>query len=160
MGPDDPISFTSFTQMPRNEPGLGHEDYGTITGTSMAAPLVTAAVGLVRSVNPLLRAAAVHDLLRCTAEPMTGSQVWSGEPPNAPPTITPLMATQLTGAGRLDAKAAVMRTLGTVGGQTLRNRLIPVFSLTTWPEALRQSWLFTTSPQVAMSAMFGDLHRR
>jgi hypothetical protein len=69
------------------------------------------------------------------------------------------MATQLTGAGRLDTEAAVMRTLGTVGSQTLRNRLIPVFSLTTWPEAPRQSWLFTTSPQVAMSGLFGDLHR-
>jgi subtilisin family serine protease len=160
MGPDDPlVTFTSFSQMPRNEPGLGHADYGTITGTSMAAPLVTAAVGLVRSVNPLLRAAAVHDLLRCTAEPMTGSQVWSGEPPNAPPTITPIMATQLTGAGRLDAKAAVMRTLGTVGGQTLRNRLIPMLSLATWPEAPRQSWLFTSSPQVAMNGVTGDLHR-
>lgn len=160
MGADDPIAGVSYSQIPRNEPALGYANYGTLTGTSMAAPLVAAAAGLARSVNPMLRAAAVHDLLRCTATPMSNSEVWSGDPVlNPNPTINATIRTQLTGAGRLNAEAVVRRTLGTVGGQTLRNRLIPMFSLTTWPEEPRQSWLFTTSPQVALAAMTGDLHR-
>lgn len=158
MGADD-VSV-SFSQVPRNEFALGHENYGTITGTSMAAPLATAAVGLVRSANPLLRSQAVHDLLRCTATPMSNSEVWSGDPVlNPNPTINATIRTELTGSGRLNAEAAVRRTLGTVNGQTLRNRLIPMFSLTTWGSEPRQGWLFTTSPQVAMSGMTGDLHR-
>lgn len=158
MGPNAP--GISFAEIPTNAPSLGHLNYGTMTGTSMAAPLATAAVGLVRSANPLLRAGAVHDLLRCTATPMSNAEVWSGDPAlNPNPTINTTIRTELTGSGRLNAEAAVRRTLGTVAGQTLRNRLIPMFSLTTWPEAPRQSWLFTTSPQVAVSGLFGDLHR-
>lgn len=150
----------SFSEIPSNAASLGEVNYGTITGTSMAAPLVTAAVGLVRSANPLIRSTAVHDLLRCTATPMTNSEVWSGDPVlNPNPIINATIRTELTGSGRLNAEAAVRRTLGTVAGQTLRNRLIPMFSLTTLPEAPRQSWLFTTSPQVAMSGVIGDLHR-
>jgi subtilisin family serine protease len=150
----------SFVEIPRNEATLGHQHYGTMTGTSMAAPLVTAAVGLVRSANPLIGAGAVHDLLRCTATPMSNSEVWSGDPAlNPTPTINATIRTELTGSGRLNAEAAVRRTLGTVGGQTLRNRLIPMFSLVTGDGAPRPSWLFTTSPQVAMSGITGDLHR-
>jgi hypothetical protein len=150
----------SFAEMPSNTAGLGYQSYGTITGTSMAAPMATAAVGLVRSANPLVRAGAVHDLLRCTATPMSNSAVWSGDPVlNPNPTINATIRTELTGSGRLNAEAAVRRTLGTVGGQTLRNRLIPMFSLVTDYGAPRPSWLFTTSPQVAMSGITGDLHR-
>jgi subtilisin family serine protease len=154
------VPGVSFAEIPSNAPSLGYPHYGTLTGTSMAAPLVAAAVGLVRSANPLVGAAAVHDLLRCTATPMSNSEVWSGDPVlNPNPTINATIRTELTGSGRLNAEAAVRRTLGTVGGQTLRNRLIPMFSLTTDVGAPRTSWLFTTSPQVAMSGMVGDLHR-
>jgi hypothetical protein len=63
------------------------------------------------------------------------------------------------GSGRLNVEAAVRRALGTAKGQTLRNRLIPMFSFVTDYGAPRPSWLFTTSPQVAMSGITGDLHR-
>lgn len=149
-----------FREIPRNETSLAYAQYGTMTGTSMAAPLVAAAVGLMRSANPLLRAAAVHDTLRCTATTMTDSEVWSGSATQNPnPIINATIRTQLTGSGRLNAEAAVRRVMGTVGGQTLRNRLIPMFSLGTYSGQTARGWLYTTSPQVAMSGMTGDLHR-
>lgn len=74
MGADD--IFFSYSQIPRNEETLGHQKYGTMTGTSMAAPMVTAAVGLVRSANPLL--APMRCMISCVAPPHRWATARSG----------------------------------------------------------------------------------
>lgn len=68
-----PTSFTNHGDtVDLGAPGLGiysavTDGYGFKPGTSMAAPFVTGAVGLIRSVNPELSPQAIRDLLVETA---------------------------------------------------------------------------------------------
>lgn len=147
------VPHSSFSNVPANSPLSGYDAYGPMTGTSMATPYVAAAAGLIRSINPLLATGAVKDLLKETATP----------PPH-PPTRGPYTEAEV-GAGTLHADAAVRRALGMVGAAQARNRLIPVFSLTsadiklTIAGAGPRAWLHTSSPQVAMAAIEGRLYQ-
>jgi serine protease len=106
--------------------------YGDCTGTSFAAPWVTAIAGLMRSANPLLTAAEVETILLDTAtQPVSGPDGLTFYLPNA--------------------ASAVQRALGAGN----KNRLTPVFA--TYSADLSRH-LFTTSPQMAVAAIAGDLN--
>jgi len=90
--------------------GIPGNGYGLCTGTSMAAPYVAGIVGLIRSVQPLLDREQVRDVL-------TSSSSHFGN-------FTPEL-----GNGMPAADKAVKKALGSVRGQTLNNRLTPLFSL-------------------------------
>jgi subtilisin family serine protease len=85
--------------------------YGLCTGTSMASPYAAGIGGLVRSANPLLTKANVQTLLINTAS--RGPNSWDPQ----------------MGYGIPNADAAAAGALGRTNGQTLRNRLTPLFSL-------------------------------
>lgn len=117
------------------EPTLptAYAGYGTCTGTSFAAPLVTGIVGLMRSANPLLTAAEVQSILYDTAQRPVSGPAGSGLTFYLP-----------------DAGAAVAGALGS--GKN--NRVSPLFSLYSTGA---QTHLFTSSPQMALAAIAGDL---
>ncbi|MEM1201725.1 MAG: S8 family serine peptidase [Acidobacteriota bacterium] len=108
--------------------GAPADGYGLCTGTSMSAPQVTGAVGLLRSAHPLLPRGEVKTALESTAR-NTGSNL---------------------GAGLLDVGAALEMTLGASGGVQVRNRLTPLFSLYS---AAAEDFFYTTVPQMAASAI-------
>lgn len=90
--------------------GTADDGYGLCTGTSMSAPYVAGVVGLIRSVQPLLNREQVRDVL-----------ISSGSHKDN--------FTNQLGYGVPYADVAVKKALGSVGGQTLNNRLTPLFSL-------------------------------
>jgi len=88
-------------------------------GTSFAAPLVAASVGLMLSVDPTLTPGKIREILQATVQPFpTSRPLAGGEDPvpacRAPDTRDQLecfCTTSTCGAGMLDAGAAVARTL-------------------------------------------------
>ena len=88
-------------------------------GTSFAAPLVAATVGLMLSVDPTLTPSKVREILQATVRPFPSSRpLAAGEDPvptcRAPDDRDQLecfSTTTTCGAGMLDAGAAVARTL-------------------------------------------------
>ncbi len=143
----------SYTNIPANAPLFGYDAYGSMTGTSMSAPYVTALVGLLRSINPLLSATEVKTAIKSTATA-----------PSAPPGRGPYTENEVE-AGTLHAENAVKLSLGRVNNLQVRNRLTPVMSLTSSDSdfaavgAGSRAWLYTTSPQVAMAAIDGRLYQ-
>jgi hypothetical protein len=107
----------------------GTAGIGYCTGTSMAAPMVSGAVALVRSVNPLLPRNEVSSVLQSTGQIDPG-----------------------TGLPIPDAGAAVDRAYGIVAGQVAKLRLTPMFLLKNASDGDR---LYTTRPQVAQGALGG-----
>ena len=76
------------------------DTYGSVSGTSFAAPMVSATVGLMLSVNPDLKAPDVLNILKSTANPdILNTSIYPG---NA-------AYVNKAGAGRLDANAAVRK---------------------------------------------------
>jgi hypothetical protein len=141
--------------------GTAFNQWGPLTGTSMAAPMVTATVGLMRSANPMLRAQAIRATLKSTGDTITEHQT--------------NFDTQTY--KRLNAGNALAKTLGVVANAQQTNRLIPMFSMRSstaltfakdpssgekWAldEESKadpfQSWLFSTSVQTASSALTGE----
>lgn len=110
--------------------GLGttNDGYGICTGTSMSAPHVAGEAALVRSANPLLSNDAVRDIVVSTASPASSTD------------------SRLASVGLPDAEKAVKKSLGTVGGLTLANRLIPLFGFN---KDTLQAHAYTTVPSFA-----------
>ncbi|MCL2329168.1 MAG: S8 family serine peptidase [Bacteroidetes bacterium] len=76
-----------YVAVPTNNNG-----YVGVTGTSVAAPLVSGTIALMLSVNPNLTPAEIETILKNTAAPINNAHLYPG----------------LLGAGRLDAYAAVL----------------------------------------------------
>jgi serine protease len=106
---------------------------GTCSGTSMAAPHVTALAGLVRSVNPRLSYLQVSNVIR-----------QSGNLAN--------QRTDELGYGLPNAATAVAAAVA-----TNINKLTPLFS---FYSASRSDSFYTTVPQMANAAMDGTLKPR
>jgi hypothetical protein len=106
----------------------------------MAAPHVTGLVGLLRSINPLLKKDQIKAAL------INHASVDPDADPNPDPNVY--------GHGVPDALASVQDVLGKSNGEQLVNRLTPLFGLFS-PQG--SDHLYTTKPQMAMAAMFGEL---
>jgi subtilisin family serine protease len=110
--------------------------FGNCTGTSMAAPHVSAIAALMKSANPLLTASQTRELLA-----QSGSAY-------------PFKADDI-GYGIPSAAKAVNLALG---GANVTNRLTPLFSLAAVNSpSTNFNHLYTVVPQVAMSAIEGTL---
>ncbi len=112
--------------------GSGNEmdGYATCTGTSMAAPHVSALAGILRSINPRLSKDMIKGIIR-----QTSSAVFF-------PTVT-------QGYGMPNAKSAVNNTVARTP-----NHLTPLFSFFS---NSRKDYFYTTVPQMATAALFGTL---
>lgn len=110
--------------------GLG-DGYGSCTGTSMAAPHVTALAGLMRSLNPVVSAEGVRATIQ------RYSSMWIGK-------------TAEYGSGLPDAQMAVDYIRQSNSGP-----LIPLYS---FYSADRSDSFYTTSPQMASAALAGTLY--
>lgn len=110
--------------------GLG-DGYGSCTGTSMAAPHVTALAGLMRSLNPMVTA----DGVRATIQQY--SSMWVGRGAEY-------------GSGLPDAQLAVDAIR-----QSNYGPLIPLYS---FYSADRSDSFYTTVPQMASAALAGTLY--
>ena len=119
--------------------GYFGDKYGTCTGTSMAAPHVTALIGLVRSVNPLLK----RDEVECI---VTGSGDLLNNPSDC---LDRDAATAERGSGVPDAGQAVVNAL-----YTNPSRLTPLFS---FYSSARKDYFYTIVPQMAGAAIRGTL---
>ena len=106
------------------------DGFGTCSGTSMAAPHVTALAGLIRSINPRLTRAQVAEIIRSS-----GSQA--------------IFPTPTSGHGLPDARTAVNKAVNQTPG-----KLTPLFALYS---SLREDLFYTTVPQMAVAATKGSL---
>lgn len=113
---------------------------GLCNGTSMSAPIASAVYALVRSVNPLLpagdadvaQAGGVRNVVASTTNQAQASAGWHFQ----------------FGYGVPDTERAVARALGTVGGEVVRNRAIPLFGLYSTGA---QDYATVATPQLAMA---------
>lgn len=123
---------------------------GWCTGTSMSAPQIAGAIGLLRSVNPLVSmgmpeppvgtALGLRAVLAQTASQAAIGQAWNPG----------------SGYGIPDVAAAARRLLGKVAGGGVRNRATPLFRLYS---AYATDFAETTSPQYALSLMIAQAHQ-
>lgn len=111
-------------------PDYGTQDgYGDCTGTSMAAPHVSAVIALMRSANPLLNKSSIKATLAATTNPCNA--------PNA----------ARCGSGIPNATKAVNAVLG---GADVKNLLTPMFS---FYSAQGSNHFYTIFPQMGASAL-------
>ncbi len=117
---------------------------GWCTGTSMAAPQIAGAIGLLRSINPLVPqgrpvTAAGEAMGVRTVLAQTASQGSAWDPK--------------LGHGIPDVAQAARRMLGTTAGATARNRVTPLFRL---HQATARDFAETSSPQYALSLLINQ----
>lgn len=117
--------------LPVDESGTSNDGAGSCTGTSMAAPHISALAGMLRSINPRLSRGTVQNVIR-------NNGTLAGSP------------TSLEGHGMVDAEAAAATLVSMTP-----NRLTPLFSQFSWG---RRDFFFTTVPQMASTATWGGLH--
>lgn len=103
------------------------DGFGLCSGTSMSSPYAAGAVGILRSINPLLTKANIQSLLTSNVENPPG---W--DPAN--------------GIGKPNTRAAVEDALGNVNNVVLTNRLTPLFQLYS---SISEDHVYTTFPQMA-----------
>ena len=116
--------------LPEDESGVSNDGYGSCTGTSMAAPHISALAGILRSINPRLPHSIIQDIIRASG---TASAV-----PNS-------VRGYVLARANLAVDSAIVET---------PNRLTPLFSLFSWG---RRDFLMTTVPQMASAATWGTL---
>ena len=109
------------------------DGFGPCTGTSMAAPHISALVGLMRSVNPWVTSNSIGVYLRAAGD--------NAASPN-----------QQVGYGQPNAATAVQSMVGTNA-----QRLIPLLSMYS---SSAQNHFYTSVPQMATAAYFGTLRPR
>jgi serine protease len=147
------IMSTAYTNFDWN-PGIVCGDsyggagagYGWCTGTSMAAPHVSAAAALVKSANPLLGNDAVRAALTSTAECLGSSGL---------PCATDAEK-QKQGYGVPNVGKAVLKALGNPNAV---NRATPLFSHARLEvqggQQFHKSHFYTAVPQMSMAAIAG-----
>jgi hypothetical protein len=126
-------------------PGFGNGT-GLCTGTSMSAPQISGILGVLRSINPLVKTGAdpavpssLRRLLAASTFEAAANQSWNS----------------LTGYGRPNSEFAVLEMLGRVAGATARNRTTPLFRLYS---AGAKDYADVTSPQMAVGLMINSTH--
>jgi hypothetical protein len=143
------VSGTPYSTGVCGDPSNPNALYGTCTGTSMSTPIVSATLGILRSVNPLLYKNAVIGIMKQTAS--------NGSFPNSS-----------FGSGVPNTALAIERILGRSADKQVENRLTPAFALeipassigTTTGTYVNSSTsvtvtpdrLYTTQPNVALAA--------
>jgi hypothetical protein len=126
------LAYQSTTAQNPTPNCLGFDPYGLCTGTSMAAPHIAGASGVLRSVNPLLSKDNIKYLLRTYVDNPAG---WNSS---------------LYGTGKPHMGNATKAALGKSAGVTLPNRLTPLFS---FYSAAIEDYFYTTVPQMASAAL-------
>jgi serine protease len=109
----------------------GFDTYGLCTGTSMAAPHIAGAAGVLRSVNPLLSKDQIKYILSNNLDNPVG---WN----------------TTYGVGKPHMGNATKAALGKSAGVTLPNRLTPLFS---FYSAADEDHFYTVVPQMASAAL-------
>ncbi len=138
---------------------------GLMSGTSMAAPHVSAVAGLVRSINPLLNVREVKEILRRSSDLYSASANELSELDSTFYTFDSRHSDNCTidwkvmkyciknynvvGSGMVNAERAVHAALS-----TNPSRLTPLFSMYS---ASRGDHFYTIVPQMALSAIKGEL---
>lgn len=123
-------AFRCSDLLPVDESGVDSDGYASCTGTSMAAPHISALAGILRSINPRLPHNEIQNIIRA-----------SGTHQASP--------TAQLGSGLAQADIAVNDAIT----QTT-NRLTPLFSLYS---SDRLDYFYTTVPQMAAAATWGTL---
>lgn len=113
-----------------DQSGIPGDGYGSCTGTSMAAPHVSALAGILRSINPRLSRDSIKDVIR-----LSGSHYY--------------FQSSQWGSGLPNARSAVDRAIA----QT-PNRLAPLFSMYSYG---RLDYFYTSVPQMGAAASWGSL---
>lgn len=113
-------------------PCPGFDPYGLCTGTSMAAPHIAGASGVLRSANPLLSKDNIKYLLRTYVDNPTG---WNAT---------------LHGTGKPHMGNATKAALGKSAGAQLPNRLTPLFA---FYSSTAEDHFYTTVPQMGSAAL-------
>ncbi|MBK6616182.1 S8 family serine peptidase [Ottowia sp.] len=126
-------AVTSDRSSGRYANGIG-DGVGSCSGTSMAAPHVTALAGLMRSINPTAPATEIRRWIRL-------SSGYQGVNP-----------TQATGSGMPNAATALSYAF-----QAKPDRLTPLYS---YYSPHRKDSFYTTVPQMAVAAVNGYLRPR
>lgn len=138
LAPAQAVLSTFYLGKPY-EPNLGCDDsllapsndgYGPCSGTSMAAPYLSAVVAAARSTNPWLSRNQIGWLL-----------MWNVR--------LPVNWSNQQGRGIPEADEVLLDALGRVDGAPIPNRLTPLFSLYS---SLYEDWFYTTFPQWGATA--------
>ena len=117
--------------------------YGDCTGTSMAAPHVSALAGLMRSANPLLKVADIRRLMQRHA---SGNDVRLGDQMGyGYPIADNAVISVLSGASAANP---------TLFDTTVKNKLTPLFSLYS---SQGRNHFYSIAPQMAVAAVNGTL---